>query len=231
MFRLIFLIVYLEIVYLGIVKSVGSPPSPKPTTRPPTRPPTNFPTIYPTNSPTFIPTNSPTLEPTLTPNFSPTKEPTIEPTFIPTNLPNCLIPGNYLNIGNSLTSLNGLYTLNIEDYGDICVYNSSDPSHGSGAGGKRWCHGWITPSAEKLDLNIANYFGGIKTNGIYYWAPHNPMTSPLLGISYAIIENNANFIIYNDTIVWSCFRGTFTYPFMTKCPIETLEESTGDICV
>ena len=134
---------------------------------------------------------------------------------------NCLLPGERLKIGESLTSENGLYSLRLINQGNVCVYDTA----------KRWCSGWVSPSASQMNLTNIGKFGVIKTNGICVWAPHNPITTMLPNVRYIIIGNNANLLVYNSSgLAWSCKRGTFTYPAGVACPIVGTNEETDELC-
>ena len=135
---------------------------------------------------------------------------------------NCLFPGDKLGIGEYLTSNNGLYSLKIMERGNVCVYDIN---------GKRWCSGWTSPSAWQLNLTNVGKFGVVKTNNICVWAPHNPITTMMSNIQYIMINDNANFLVYNNSgLAWSCKQGTFTNPANSSCPIIGTSEVGTDSC-
>ena len=135
---------------------------------------------------------------------------------------NCLLPGNDLLIGASLISNNGLYNLTVTSRGNVCVFDITS---------KRWCSGFLSPSAWKMSLTDSGIFAVVKTNGITVWAPNAPVTSDMHNIAYAIISDNANFIVYNNAgLIWSCYRGTFSKYYKPSCNITSPTESIGDTC-
>jgi hypothetical protein len=135
---------------------------------------------------------------------------------------NCLLPGNDLLLGGSLISNNGLYNLTLTSRGNVCIFDSTS---------KRWCSGFLSPSAWKMSLSNLGIFSVIKTNDITIWAPNVPVTSAMHNIVYAIISDNANFIIYNNAgLIWSCYRGTFSRYYEPSCNITSPTESIGDTC-
>ena len=138
---------------------------------------------------------------------------------------NCLLPGDSLSIGNSLFSINGQFKLTLITKGNICIYNTSDNSI-------RWCSGFLSPSAQRMSLNINGNFAIVKTNNIAIWSPKIPITSFMTNIKYALISNNGNFIIYNNDnqIVWSCFKGTFSRSIYSKCTVTSAGETINDTC-
>lgn len=135
---------------------------------------------------------------------------------------NCLLRGNSLLIGESLISNNGIYNITVTSRGNVCLFDNIS---------RRWCSGFISPSAWKMVLTVIGNFAVIKTNGITIWAPNYPVTSFMTNIEYAIISNNGNFIIHNSGgLIWSCYRGTFSRFINASCPITSETENIGDTC-
>ena len=135
---------------------------------------------------------------------------------------NCLLPGNDLLIGKSLISNNGLYNLTVTSRGNVCIFDILS---------KRWCSGFLSPASSKMTLTTMGKFSVVKANDITVWAPNAPVTSTMHNIAYAIISDNANFIVYSNTgLIWSCYRGTFSKYYEPSCNITSPTESIGDTC-
>ena len=130
---------------------------------------------------------------------------------------NCLGTTSSIFPNQYLLSQNKKYKLELLSTGNLCIYNNNQTT---------WCtnvlNQYVTnmfiSSGKLMAISSSNYDGSGSFG--YYWAPHSSYNTAMTGITYLIITNNGNFVLYNNTgIAWSCSMGTFSSG--GACPLDS----------
>ena len=98
-----------------------------------------------------------------------------------------------------LTSQNNLYKACINTDGDFVLYSGDNMSTDT----KRWSINKKSPSG-KLCMNNSGNLGAYTIDGKEYWKSENTTTLNLNPKYTAIMQNNGNFVVYdnNNNVIW-----------------------------